>query len=220
MVHSSTRLSTIGSYDGTRLAITVHRPTKGGQPVDTRMPIIVTQDRTGAPPGAARRMRYYTDRGYVWIAQDRRGTGASFGVQAGFVTRQDLRDAAAVIEWAGAQRFSNGKVVTLGCSNQGLWQYGVAALHPKYLVAIAPACASPQFFDDGISRNDIPLFPAGAKPYAGECGAAGSPMPGPPRPAPAAVPVAADVHGALLAAARKQQRCDALAMGEPLATAG
>ncbi len=204
----------IRSYDGTRLAITVQRPTTGGQPVDTRMPVIVTQDRTDAPLGTAQRMRYYTDRGYVWVSQDRRGTGASFGVQTGFVTRQDLRDAAAVIEWAGAQRFSNGKVVTLGCSNQGLWQYGVAALHPKYLVAIAPACASPQFFDDGISRNGIPLFPAAARPYSGECGAAGNHLPEHERPAPVAKPVDADVNGTLLAAARKQQRCDAPFLGQ------
>lgn len=204
----------VRSYDGTRLAITVHRPTKGGQPADVRMPVIVTQDRTDAPPGTVQRMRYYTDRGYVWVSQDRRGTGASFGVRMGFITRQDLRDAAAVIEWAGGQRFSNGNVVALGCSNQGLWQYGVAALHPKHLVAIAPACSSPQFFDDGISRNGIPLFPAGARPYSGECGAAGNHLPGHGRPVPVAKPVDADVHGTLLAAAEKQHRCDAPFLGQ------
>lgn len=204
----------IRSYDGTRLAITVHRPTKNGRIAVTRMPVIVTQDRTEAPPGSARKMRYFTDHGYVWVSQDRRGAGASFGVQTGFVTREDLRDAEAVIEWAGAQPFSNGKVVTLGCSNQGLWQYGVAALEPKHLVAIAPACASPQFFDDGISRNGVPLFPAGLRPYSGECGTAAAGMPGPGGPAPAAKPVDADPRGRLLAAAREQHRCDAPFLGQ------
>lgn len=204
----------IRSYDGTRLAITVHRPTLDGRLATRRLPVIVTQDRTGAPPGTMKRMRYFTDRGYVWISQDRRGTGASFGVQTGFVTRQDWRDGKAVIEWAGAQPFSNQKVVTLGCSNQGLWQYGVAALHPKYLVAIAPACASPRFFDDAISRDGVPMFPFAAKPYAGQCGLVGSPMPGPVRPAAAVRPVDRDIEGALLAEARKQQRCDAPFLGQ------
>lgn len=204
----------IRSDDGTRLAITVHRPTHYGRLATARMPVIVTQDRTGAPPGTAQRMRYYTDRGYVWVSQDRRGTGASFGVQTGFVTRQDWRDGKAVIEWAGAQPFSNQKVVTLGCSNQGLWQYGVATLHPKYLVAIAPACASPRFFDDAISRDGIPMFPFAAKPYAGQCGLVGNPMPGPMRPAGAVKPVDGDTDGVLLAAARKQQRCDAPFLGQ------
>ncbi|MGH7105285.1 MAG: CocE/NonD family hydrolase [Acetobacteraceae bacterium] len=204
----------IRSDDGTGLAVTVHRPTKDGRLAAGRMPVIVTQDRTDAPPGTMQRMRFYTDRGYVWVSQDRRGTGASFGVQTGFVTQQDLRDAKAVIEWAGAQKFSNQKVVALGCSNQGIWQYGVAALHPKGLVAIAPACSSPQLFGDAISRNGIPMFPLAAKPYAGQCDLAGNPMPGPRRPAPVVKPVDVDVHGRLLAQAQKQHRCDAPFLGQ------
>jgi uncharacterized protein len=204
----------VRSFDGTRIAITIHRPMKDGRLAVEPMPVIVTQDRTEAPPGTEQRMRYYTDRGYVWVSQDRRGEGASFGVQTGFVNGEDLRDAKAVIEWAGAQPFSNHKVVALGCSNQGIWQFGVVALHPRYLVAIAPACASPQFFGDAISRNGIPMFPLAAKPYAGECGAGGNSAPGPKRPAPRIKAVDADVDGALLAAAEKQHRCDAPFLGQ------
>ncbi len=65
-------------------------------------------------PDALRQIRYFTDRGYAWVAQDRRGTGASFGVEAGFVNEFDAKDAKAVIEWAGAQSFSNERVVALG----------------------------------------------------------------------------------------------------------
>jgi uncharacterized protein len=204
----------IRSDDGTRIAITIHRPTKDGRLARQPMPVIVTQDRTQAPAGTMQTMRYYTDHGYVWVSQDRRGVGASFGVQTGFVNPQDLRDAKAVIEWAGAQSFSNQKVVALGCSNQGIWQYGVVALHPKHLVAIAPACASPQFFGDAISRNGIPMFPLAAKPYSGECGLASSATPGPRQPAPVVSPVDADTDGALLAAANKQHRCNAPFLGQ------
>ena len=35
-------------------------------------------------------------------------------------------------------------------------------------VAIAPACASPQFYDHGVAMNGINIFPVGAKPYSGK----------------------------------------------------
>ena len=202
------------SFDGTRLAITIRRPTKSGQVATEAMPVIVTQDRSMSGPDASNRIRYFTDRGYVWVAQDRRGTGASFGVQTGFVNGLDVKDAKAVIEWAGAQSFSNGKVVAFGCSNQGAWQYLVAPLDPKYLVAIVPACASPQFFDHAVTVNGVPIFPAGEKHYAGECNRPPSGarpagfVPPPPR------AVDADVDGALLKAALDEQKCGASMLGQ------
>jgi predicted acyl esterase len=197
--------------DGTRLAISVHRPTRDGLPGNDPLPVIVTQDRS--EPDAEAHMRYFTDRGYVWVSQDRRGTGASFGVQVGFVTAADLSDARAVIQWAGSQPFSNRRVVTLGCSNQGIWQYGVAALHPKYLVAIAPACSSPQLFDHGIAMNGVPMFALRDKPYAGQCAGpdAGAP---PGTPAVPSRPVDSDPQGVLLAAALKAHGCDAPFLGQ------
>ena len=158
----------IESYDGTRLAITVLRPTLGGRVVETPLPIILFQMRGGVEGFLSKTIRYFTDRGYVWVFQDRRGTGASFGFETGFIDKNVVKDAMAVIEWAGAQPFCNQKAVALGCSNQGAWQYVTAAKAPKYLVAIAPACASPQFFDHGVALNGINIFPVGAKPFAGK----------------------------------------------------
>ena len=204
----------IRSFDGTRLAVTIRRPTKSGQVATESMPVIVTQDRSMSGPDAAKRTRYFTDRGYVWVAQDRRGTGASFGVQTGFVNDLDAKDAKAVIEWAGAQPFSSGKAVALGCSNQGAWQYLVASFDPKYLVAIVPACASPQFFDHAVTVNGVPIFAAGEKHYAGECNRPPSGarpagfVPPPPR------PVDADTDGALLKAALAEQKCGASMLGQ------
>jgi putative CocE/NonD family hydrolase len=200
----------IESFDGTRLAITVYRPAGATE----RLPVIVTQNRGEASERTIAEMRRYTDTGYVWIAQDRRGTGASFGVQTGFVNQLDAADAMAVIDWAAAQDFSNGKTVGLGCSNQGAWQYLVAALQPESLVAIAPACSSPMFFDDAVAINGVPMIGLAAKPYAGECreGNTGARPGNGPQPAPR--PVDGDTDGALLRAAQAEQRCGAPMLGQ------
>lgn len=203
----------IPSADGTRLAITVRRPTKGGRPAAARLPVIVTQDRS-SPPASAAAMRRFTDHGYIWVAQDRRGTGASFGVQTGFVNQFDAQDAKAVIEWSASRPWSSGKVVGTGCSNQGAWQYLVATLRPKGLVAIAPACASPAFFDDAVTMNGVPMFELKHRPFAGECDRPPSGarpagfVPTPPR------PVDADRDGNLLKAAVAGQRCGAAMLGQ------
>jgi putative CocE/NonD family hydrolase len=159
----------ITSFDGTQLAVSIRRPTLNGEIVDEALPVIVTQDGTATPRGGMDAIRYFTDQGYVWIAQDRRGTGASFGIETGFVDQNTIHDAKAVIEWAGSQPFSSGKVVAMGCSNQGIWQYGVAGLNPDYLVAIVPACASPEFFGNAVIMNGVPIFPLKKEHYQGEC---------------------------------------------------
>ena len=204
----------IESTDGTRLAITIHRPTANGVPVSSALPVIVTQDRSALSPERLARIREYTDHGYVWIAQDRRGTGASFGVQTGFVNQLDAQDAKAVIDWSARQSFSSGRTVAMGCSNQGAWQYLAATLQPESLVAIAPACASPQIFDDGVAINGIPMIEVAEQPYAGECtrSVSGARPEGfvPPPP----TPVDADSNGVLLRAAQEEQRCGAPMLGQ------
>ncbi|MFT4089324.1 MAG: CocE/NonD family hydrolase [Asticcacaulis sp.] len=205
----------IDSYDGTRLAVTIRRPSLNGVVATTPLPVIVTQDRTGeAEERRKPAIDYFTSHGYVWVSQDRRGTGASFGLQTGFVNQADALDAKAVIEWAAVQDFSNRKVVAYGCSNQAAWQYLVAAHDPEHLVAMAPACASPQFFDHGMSMNGIPLYPASATGYTGECKRpAGGARPGGTAPPPVQ-PVDADTDGALLNITQTNQRCGSGPFGQ------
>jgi len=203
----------IRGFDGTRLAITVFRPTDHGKLVDTPLPVIVTQDRSQAGTAMADvPHNFMLQRGYVVVAQDRRGTGASFGVQTGFVNAFDAQDAASVIEWAARQPFSTGKIVAMGCSNWGEWQYLVATLRPRHLVAIAPACSSPQFFDHGVTTNGVPVFPAKARPFDGNC--ADKPAGGPAMPKAAPRPVADDRNGALLREAEKRRSCNAPMLGQ------
>lgn len=202
----------IPSGDGTRLAITVYQPTRNGAAATEQLPVIVTQNRSDGERGMTE-MRRYLSSGYVWVAQDRRGTGASFGLQKGFVNQADAQDAKAVIEWATSQKFSNGKAVALGCSNQGAWHYLVATMQPKGLVAMAPACASPMFFDDAVAINGVPMIQLTDQHFAGECreGNTGArPGMGPPP----AKPVDGDTDGALLRAAKEEQRCGTHMLGQ------
>jgi putative CocE/NonD family hydrolase len=202
----------IRSLDGTRLAVTVYRPTLKGAVVAERLPVIVQQFSGDPDARFEPTIRYFTNRGYIWVAQSRRGTGASFGRQTGFITESDAKDARATIEWAGEQSFSSGKVGAFGCSNQGAWQYSVAALKPKYLVAITPQCASPAIFDDGISVNGINSLSLAENPYSGECSAPSMTLRAP---APASSrPVNDDHDGSLLAAALAEQECGADFLGQ------
>ncbi|MBB3957344.1 CocE/NonD family hydrolase [Novosphingobium sediminicola] len=212
----------IRSYDGTRMAVTIYRPTSAGQVESRRLPVVVTQGRSDLRPATMASVRYFVTHGYVWVAQDRRGTGASFGVQTGFVNAADARDGKAVIEWSAAQPFATGKAVTWGCSNQGAWQYLALKFRPKGLVAIAPACSSAQFFDHGITLGGIPMLSIANQPYAGECKRpAGGARPVSDSEAARAQPVKEEPHpvdedkdGALLAQARAGQACGSGLMGQ------
>jgi uncharacterized protein len=198
----------VKSFDGTRLAVDVYRPSLDGKVAELKMPVIFMQSRPSPRPGGApgagvsAMVMPYLSHGYIVVAQERRGEGASFGVQKGFLTRDDARDGAATVDWAGEQPWSTGKVGALGCSNQGGFQLPLAAERPRHLVALAPECASPFFWDTMISPNGVSAFAGAANPpYTGVCNAqvrAGQPVdedkqPGAP----------------LAAAAAEEHRCNA-----------
>ncbi len=94
--------------------------------------------------------------GYAVVVQDVRGTGDSGGSFVPFL--HEAADGAATIEWAAAQPFSNGDVVTYGFSYQGTDQVAAAALRPAGLRAIAPMMcgASPYelVYEDGCLLAD------------------------------------------------------------------
>jgi predicted acyl esterase len=84
--------------------------------------------------------------GYVVMAMDSRGTGASFGVQTPGLGKEseDMRD---VIEWAAAQPWSTGKVGMFGASWPGIIQLIATLAKPKSLAAIFPSVPNfPDFY--------------------------------------------------------------------------
>ncbi len=75
--------------------------------------------------------------GYAVVNADLRGGGTSEGVGDLFSDEEAL-DFGEVIEWAGTQAWSSGKVGLDGVSYLAISQYKVAALRPPHLAAICP----------------------------------------------------------------------------------
>jgi putative CocE/NonD family hydrolase len=73
----------------------------------------------------------------VVINADLRGCGHSDGT-AQLLSQQEGRDTADLIQWAGTQTWSDGRVVMLGGSYLAISQYAAAAEHPSALRAIVP----------------------------------------------------------------------------------
>lgn len=73
--------------------------------------------------------------GYAVINVDIRGTWCSEG-DASFFSRQEAEDEYDLIEWAGTQDWSNGKVGLAGVSYLAISQWAAAALRPPHLAAI------------------------------------------------------------------------------------
>lgn len=80
---------------------------------------------------------FWVPHGYAIINVDPRGTWHSKGT-ASFISEQEAIDFYDVIEWAGTQAWSNGKVGLSGVSYLAVSQWRVAALNPPHLAAINP----------------------------------------------------------------------------------
>ena len=80
---------------------------------------------------------YWTAHGYAVVNCDLRGFHRSDGTGT-VLSEQEAEDYYDLIEWAGVQPWSNGKVGLNGVSYLAISQYKVAALHPPHLAAICP----------------------------------------------------------------------------------
>ncbi len=79
----------------------------------------------------------WVPRGFVVVNADLRGGGTSEGTGDLF-SDEEAGDYYDLIEWAGVQPWSNGRVGLDGVSYLCMSQYKVAALHPPHLAAICP----------------------------------------------------------------------------------
>jgi uncharacterized protein len=79
----------------------------------------------------------WVPRGYAVINADLRGAGTSEGIGDWF-SDQEAQDYYDLIEWAGAQTWSSGRVGLDGVSYLAISQYKLAALRPPHLAAICP----------------------------------------------------------------------------------
>ncbi len=93
------------------------------------------------PPGTpfeAPVARYWVRHGYAVVYADPRGTWGSEG-DATLWSAQEAQDGYELVEWAGTQPWSNGRVGMSGVSYLAMSQYRVAATRPPHLAAINPS---------------------------------------------------------------------------------
>lgn len=139
--------------DGTTIYTDVYRPDGA-----TNLPAIVAWSPYGKRAGYAEPMHvpgvpkgtlspgtklegpdpdFWCRRGFAIINPDPRGVGNSEGVLQ-IWTKQEARDAADLIEWAGVQPWCNGRVGMSGNSWLAISQWMAAAERPPHLACIAP----------------------------------------------------------------------------------
>ena len=92
--------------------------------------------------------------GYVCIRVDSRGAGRSPGI-IDCRSPRETQDFAGCIEWAGVQRWSNGKVGLTGISYYAINQWQVAALQPKHLAALCVWEGQVDYYRDGTHHGGI-----------------------------------------------------------------
>ncbi|MBI1220828.1 MAG: CocE/NonD family hydrolase [Rhodobacteraceae bacterium] len=120
--------------DGVRLATDVYLPTGARPPLPT---ILVRLPYGKTLYGEARHwVSLFAARGYAVVVQDMRGRFASGGAFAAY--SDAAGDGAATLGWIAAQRWSDGKVGTIGCSALGETQVILATRRPPVLAAMIP----------------------------------------------------------------------------------
>lgn len=90
---------------------------------------------------------FWVPNGYALVNCDLRGFFRSEGF-GDLVSDQEAEDYFDLIEWAGTQSWSNGKVGLNGVSYLALSQWKVAALNPSHLAAICPWEGFSDFYRD------------------------------------------------------------------------
>lgn len=124
--------------DGVKLATDVYR-----DDATKRAPVVLIRtpyDRTKQTATAER----WVQAGYVFVAQDCRGTRASEGVLAPY--NNEGQDGFDTIEWVTRQPWCNGRVGMIGGSYVGAVQWQAAVENPPGLVVIAPQATWSSFY--------------------------------------------------------------------------
>jgi putative CocE/NonD family hydrolase len=118
--------------DNVRLATDLYLPGEGKFPaLLCRTPY----DKAGEKGNGS----YFSEHGYVYVAQDTRGRYASEGTWKFLI--DDARDGEEAVNWIARQPWSSGKVGTIGTSYVGGTQHALALRRPNALVTSIPVDA-------------------------------------------------------------------------------
>ncbi len=121
--------------DGVRLATDIYRPSRGGVPLEERLPVLLQRTPYGKTGSSlVESALSFAANGYVVALQDVRGTYASEGVFTKYIGEgQDGYD---TIEYLAKLPYSNGKVGMWGTSYAAHVQANAAKLSPPALATI------------------------------------------------------------------------------------
>jgi putative CocE/NonD family hydrolase len=127
--------------DGVRLATDVFRPAREGELVEGRYPTILCRtpyDKTDKRYTEI--ADFFVPHGYAVCLQDIRDRYRSEGTGEYFhtVTPHEGEDGYDTVEWIAAQRWSSGRVGTVGSSYAAITQVRMALERPPHLTAIWP----------------------------------------------------------------------------------
>ncbi|MDF1554808.1 MAG: CocE/NonD family hydrolase [Deferrisomatales bacterium] len=98
---------------------------------------------------------HWVAQGYAVLNVDPRGTWFSEGT-ATYLSPEEARDEYDLIEWAGTQPWSNGKVGLIGVSYLASSQWGAAATNPPHLAAINPWEGWSDSYREVVRHGGIP----------------------------------------------------------------
>ncbi len=128
--------------DGVTLAADIYRPANPG-----RYPVVLMRTPYNKNSDAIlKEARAFAGRGYVYVAVDVRGRGDSDGDWRPYFFEGD--DGYDAIEWCAAQRWSTGKIGTIGRSYVGYNQWVAAVRKPPHLAAIIALAPMADPFED------------------------------------------------------------------------
>lgn len=137
--------------DGCRLSARVWMPEDAEtRPVPAILEFLPYRKRDGTIERDQFTHPWFAGHGYACLRVDMRGSGDSEGLMFDEYTQQELDDACAVIEWAAAQPWCNGRAGMMGISWGGFNSLQVAAMQPPALKAIITICSTVDRYADDI----------------------------------------------------------------------
>ena len=156
--------------DGVELAVDILRPSELGKVVETPLPAVWSHSPyfRGAvgPDGMVYDITYIFPEmtlllrhGYVVVAAEARGRGASSGITTGPFSIQETIDAVEMIDWLSKQPWCDGNIGMYGQSYLGMAQLVTAGEAPEALKAIFPSLSGFDLYDaaypGGIFRTAL-----------------------------------------------------------------
>jgi putative CocE/NonD family hydrolase len=144
--------------DGIELGATITYPSENGsEPAPGRFPTNLEMTPYGRDAGCAcESAEVWATRGFVFAVVDVRGTGGSQGnLDGNYFSPREARDGYDLVEFLGAQPWSNGKVGMTGGSYLGIMEYLTAEQDPRHLAAIAPDEALSDIYNDAAYPGGI-----------------------------------------------------------------